>query len=369
MSVDREQWERDRQHEEHLQKVANQSLCAFPVGGGLCQKPLSVAWLCGQHHLRCGSGHIDPPVDRVKSYTELWLNGEPIPIEIAEKIRKKWRRKMRDQMSEDKVTALEQYRGLPTLSQQQADDICKLLWPSATQEARLRAAVICKIYGLNPLMKHVFLIPFKERRTETTKWEVVLGINATRVIANRKGVYSYADGPRIMTQDEQITYRGEYDDKNWWAITVIKGQQGNEARGYGSYPRTGDEPYGSDKGNTRQNMAFIRSERNALERLCPGEMPADVDVVDADFVVLSTETLSPQQAKALPPRTEPRPNGIPPNLVMKTAMDLFGASKRYFNLSQPQVLADLNLTTVQELADVGEAWATIVALHTGPPEG
>ena len=383
--VDREKWERDRQHEEHLQKVAKQSLCAFPVAGGLCQKPLSVAWIGGQHHLRCGAGHIDPPTDRVKSFTELWLSGEPIPIEIAEKIRKKWRKQMEERgLTTAQIDVLEEVRRTPvtSLSERQTLTLAQVLWPDAPEEAHRRAALLCQQYGLNPLLKQIALVEFK-LKGGVSKWEPILAIEATRIIAqhamhNTRPNY-LDDTPRIMTDEEQRLHNGEVDEVNWWALTKVADHAGSTAIGVGSWfkkPYKDEngymqgEVYGANKGNTAQNMAKIRSERQALKRLCPAELPMEIQVIDAEFIELTVPQVAPKpRQNALPPRQEPRPAGIPTNLVMKTPMDLFGASKRYFNLEQKQVLADLNLTTVQELADVGEAWTTIVALHTGPPEG
>lgn len=383
--VDREKWERDRQHEEHLQKVAERSLCAFPVNGGvLCQKPLGVAWLGGQHHLRCGAGHIDPPVDRGKSYTELWLSGEYIPPEIAEQVRKKWRKQMEEKgLTPVQIDVLEEARRTPitSLSDRQVLTLAEVVWPDAPDEARRRAALICQQYGLNPMLNQIALIKFKTK--EGDKWEPVLAIEATRIIAqhamhNTRPNY-LDDTPRIMTDEEQRLHNGEVDEVDWWAITKVADHAGSTAIGVGSWVKKPykdengywqGEVYGANKGNTAQNMAKIRSERQALKRLCPAELPMEIQVIDAEFIELAVPQAAPKPRQdAFPPRVGPRIAGIPPNLVMKTPMDLFGASKRYFNLEQKQVLADLNLNSVQELADVGEAWATMVALHTGPPEG
>jgi len=110
-----------------------------------------------------------------------------------------------------------------------------------------------------------------------------MGIGATRLIASRNRKYSYKDGTRLMTEEDQIRIFAEIDKSKIWAITVLKDEYGNEAPGYGNWPRD-KEPYGADKGNTKANMAMIRSERQAFDRLCPGEMPQGVDVIDAEYI-------------------------------------------------------------------------------------
>lgn len=157
----------------------------------------------------------------------------------------------------------------------------KKIWPDAPEPEMVRAAIVCKQYGLNPLMKTVFLIPFKQK-DGSSKWEVVMGIKASRIIAQRQHKYSYIDGPRVMTKKEQEDYLGFADPVNIRAIVKIKDEKGNVFPGYGLWP--GDiKVYGNDKGNSPLNMAFIRAERNALDKLAPGEMPNNIEVADENY--------------------------------------------------------------------------------------
>lgn len=175
------------------------------------------------------------------------------------------------------------YKDSVTLSTKQATALLLTIWPKAPPNEIYKAAVICQTYGLNPLMKHLFLIPFNEGRPNET-WVTVLPITATRLLAARKKPFSYADdSPRIMTEDEQIKYLGEYDHEKIYSITVLQDEYGNQARGYGWWPRS-KEVQGGDKGNTKANMAHIRSERQAINRLVPDTLPPDIDVVDERFV-------------------------------------------------------------------------------------
>ncbi len=178
-------------------------------------------------------------------------------------------------------TKLQRYQGNTSLTEKEASHILSLCWPKAPHDEVMRAALLCKCYGLNPLMKHVFLVPFKNKQTDTISWATVIGIKATRLLASRRRPYTYVDGPRVMTEEEQQAIFGKVDHGRIWAICKVGDLQGNQAPGYGFWPRT-DNPYGMEKGNTPENMAFIRAERNALDRLFPGEMP-DVEVVDERF--------------------------------------------------------------------------------------
>ena len=198
------------------------------------------------------------------------------------------RKKMVEELGKERAGKLIKYEGVVSLTRVQAMEILKTIWPKAPGIEVLKAAMICHQYGLNPLMKHLFLIPFKRKEKGVVVGEdyvAVLGINSNRLIAQRRHNYSYLDlSPRRMTDQEQEKVLGEVDDSRIWAITLIKDMDtGAEAMGVGSWPK--DEiPYGVDKGNTKLNMAGIRSERQALDRQYPGEMPQGIEVIDEDYV-------------------------------------------------------------------------------------
>ncbi|GAG12982.1 unnamed protein product, partial [marine sediment metagenome] len=131
-------------------------------------------------------------------------------------------------------------------------------------------------------MKEIYIIPFGtgEKRT----WSTVLGINATRKMMARMGSFSYIDNtPRVMTKEEQELIFGEVHTDRVCAITKLKTMKGLAAQGYGHYLNK-DTPYGMDKGNTKANMAFIRSERQAFSRLFPDAIPQELEVVDEAYV-------------------------------------------------------------------------------------
>lgn len=180
---------------------------------------------------------------------------------------------MEKEYGTEKMNKLAVYQNKGELSQQEVKDIVLTIWPGAPAAEVKKAALICAHYNLNPLMKHVFLIPFKGN------YQVVLGIKATRIIAARQAPISYMDDtPRVMTEGEQKKIFGKVDGR-LWAITRLRNERTNAtAQGYGFW--VGNEPYGCDKGNSAFNMAAIRSERAALDRLFPQAFPQDIEVAD-----------------------------------------------------------------------------------------
>ena len=184
---------------------------------------------------------------------------------------------------------LAKYEGVVSLTQADAKDILQTCWPEAPLSEVTKAAMLCAQYSLNPLMQHVFLVPFFNKKTGKNDWVRVMGIKAKRLLASRRGRYSYVDDtPRLMSEEEEVKVFGEADPRFMRAVTILKDKDGNIARGYGHWPKA-TSVYGEDKGNTKANMAFIRSEGAALDRLFPGEMPQGVDVVSEDFLPKVTD--------------------------------------------------------------------------------
>ncbi len=203
-----------------------------------------------------------------------------------------------------KVAKIQPLMNKLVLSQSEAITILKELWLEAPDIEIKKAAAICALYRLNPLMKHLFLVPFIKKELldgnwiETKTWSTVIGITATRLMASRKYKYSYMDGPRLMSKEEQELIFGTYDPGILVVLVRLKTDAGMEAPGYGTWQKTkiktdyktkakvvvGNEPQGMDKGNSMFNMAAIRAERQAFARLCPQEMPEiSIEVVDETY--------------------------------------------------------------------------------------
>ena len=211
---------------------------------------------------------------------------EVIDAEIEEyKNQERGRRAMKELINGSKETALEQYRGQTALSKADALEILHLIYPDVPESELIKVALTCVTYRLNPLpaVQHIYIVPFGK------KWAQMLSIRATRLIARRAAMkyhysYGYTDfTPRIMKREEQIKINGAVDDNQIWAITILEDTQGLKVYGIGVWPKA-VAAYGAEKGNTRENMAKIRSERNALDKLFPGEMVRDIEVVDEAYM-------------------------------------------------------------------------------------
>lgn len=253
---------------------------------GECGSPLVLPWggaygIQG-YVIKCSLNPDHWGFTPMLSYTQLVQEGVAAPIEIANQVERSLKKQMKEKLGEEKTTALEPYRGITALTKAQASHVLATIWPEAPSIEVTKAAMLCASYGLNPLMRHVFLIPFK-KKDGGKNWAIVLGIKAKRLMASRRCGYGYVDGPRIMTRQEQESILGEEDDKKLWSLTRLKNKDGLEAVGYGNWPKS-EEPYGIEKGNSKANMAHIRSESAALDRLNPAEMPFEVEVMDDQFI-------------------------------------------------------------------------------------
>jgi len=255
--------------EDQLKRMVDEYRCN--ECGGILTLAWGGAWKINGYVIRCSnSDHstIAPKRNAVKSgkfdYREYLMR----EVEMEEKIGK------------EGMQALATIPRQGQLTQSQAMHILQLVYPKAPQDEIIRCAILCKDFGLHPLMREVYLIPFKDKSGKEN-YATVLGINATRKLI--RGSYSYTDDtPRLMTEPEQKRVFGEVDTENIVAITKLRTKDGLEAPGYGKWPKN-KEPYGTDKGNTKVNMAFIRSERNAFGRLSPDALPLNVDIIDEAY--------------------------------------------------------------------------------------
>lgn len=250
---------------------------------GDCNSSLTVAWVgawgINEYVIRCGE-NIDHDsiieVDLTAYYQEL-----------HSKFGRR-NKKLAQQIGTSKEIALRKYEYLPRLNKEEAKEVITTLWPNASPQTIQKAIMICVQYRLNPLLKQVYILSFKkwkDGKVIGTTEEVVLGIGATRQItAQTAGKYSFVGGtPRVMTKTEQETTFGQYDPDNLWVYTLLRDGQGNEFPGYGFWPRD-TEVKGADKGNSVFNMASIRSERNAANKMAPGALPSDVAVMDEQYL-------------------------------------------------------------------------------------
>lgn len=262
-------YENANKSRESLEKIRRGSKCA------VCGGRLSIFWDTEKHlaFVACydwPDTHHDG-IAKAFEYRELNIESR--------------REEMTQQHGETKTRALDKYIGRTALTRPQAQEIMEILWPKAPIKDKVAAAILCASYSLNPLANHIFLIPFYNKETKEPEWARIWGIKAKRLLASRKGGYSYLDmSPRIMTEDEQVKVWGEVDEVNICYLTHLKDMKtGAEVYGYGKWP-TDKNPYGTDKGNTKANMAGIRSESQALDRLRPAEMPSGFAVADEQYI-------------------------------------------------------------------------------------
>jgi hypothetical protein len=263
-----------------------------------CGANLTKAWGGATGHncfmLRCAANVKHSEFVRPFAMNQYNTPGYNMPGVIRSK-----EKQMMQKYGEEKTKQLVRIGGgspIATLTQKGAAQMLTILYPEAAkspsgQAAIIKGSLICRDYGLNPAMDHIFLIPFehKEKRNNVwvvtrIDWSVVRGIKASRLICGREKSYGYIDNtPRIMKPAEQEEIFGEVDTDNIVTICKLKDKDGNVFPGYGKWPKDRD-PQGLNKGNTKFNMSTIRAERQSLDKLNPGAMPADVDVIDERFV-------------------------------------------------------------------------------------
>lgn len=251
------------QSEENLKKIRRNNVCAE------CGRQLSLyLGTEGRTYIAC-SGMVHEGIAR---------EYKPPREDYESKIRREM--ELENKSGQGATRALATIPRQGQLTQEQAMHILKLVYPDVPENEIIRCAIFCRDFGLHPLAKEVYLIPFKGKHV------MVVGIPASRKMAhNLKGEFSFLeDTPRAATEKEIEKQFGKDSDEaknNIISVTKLQGEGGNLAIGFGLYSKD-ENPYGMDKGNTKRNMANIRSERQATDRL-PGKPLPHVDVIDAAY--------------------------------------------------------------------------------------
>jgi len=303
------------QSNENLKKIRQNNVCAE------CGRQLSLYLdtFDGRTYVAC-SGQVHKGIAR---------EYKPPREDYESKIRREM--ELEKKTGQGASTALATIPRQGQLTQPQAMHILKLVYPDVPDNEIIRTAIFCRDFGLHPLAKEVYLIPFKGKHV------MVVGIPASRKMAhNLKGEFSFLeDTPRAATEKEIERQFGKDSDEakaNVISVTKLQGEGGNLAIGFGLYSKD-ENPYGMDKGNTKRNMANIRSERQAMDRL-PGKPIPQVEVIDAAYAevpnvdqitgeiiegegtVIEEEKPKPKskgkKQAELEPETEPEPEPTPP---------------------------------------------------------
>ena len=127
------------------------------------------------------------------------------------------------QVGKEVGTKLAKYMGVVSLTKPQAKEILEAVFPEAPASEITRAMILCANYGLNPLMNHLFRIPFWNAAKGRNDYVCVRGITTSRLIASRTHSWSFTDEtPRIGTEKEIITHFGTADKNRVRAIAKIK---------------------------------------------------------------------------------------------------------------------------------------------------
>ncbi|KKN10577.1 hypothetical protein LCGC14_1035160 [marine sediment metagenome] len=267
----------DNQSKESLEKIRRTSVCAE------CGRQLSIYLdLKDRRKYIACSGQLHEGITR--EYKE--------PVET-------YQTKLRRQHELEKEhgagvgTALAKYQSVAVMTREIATEIVDTLWGEAPSIEKTKAIILCHTYNLNPLMKHIHLVKYNRWDRDHKKvigedWTMMLGIGATRLMAQRKHNYSYLDmTPRKATQEEIDKILGDTakPDNIYGFVHIKDVATGAEAFGLRGISKS-EKIKGEEKGNTHLNLACVRAERLALDRQYPGEMPQDVEVLDDTYVEL-----------------------------------------------------------------------------------
>lgn len=297
-------------------------------------------------------------------------------------------------MTQEQTRALQKYEGVTSLTKDQAREILNQMFPGAekaTPAEFFKAIKLCEQYGLNPLMKHMFMVPFWNRDEKRNDYACVFGIGANRLIASRKHHWSFLDDtPRISTEEEEKKHYRQLDPNKLRAIAKVRDvDTGAEVTAWGEWNKykkdkngelVPNEPKGVEKGNSMENMVCIRAERKALDMLYPADMPpAEIPVVDQNYQPeIKVEESQPEpEGREIDPETgeiqdgefseqpEPASDSLVKELHQEyqlqwgqtkeqTVKDIKEAVKKRYGLDKPSQLSKAQAVEMMEITRKGE---------------
>jgi len=311
--------EKEMTYEEMKAVIANPQNKCQDCGGGL-----SIAWGGSHgydtHILRCLTDITHAGYAREKK--EIMYPGSHVGG-----IPRKEYGALEEKHGQEATRALAVHSTKTALTRRDATEIVETLWPGAPEIEKTKAIALCVNYQLNPLMRHVYLVGYNKyndkREVIGQEWSIQVGIQANRLIAsrNKDRPFGYAhDTPRLMTDEEELRYYKKADATKVRAITVLVDREHLEARGIGQINRDASIK-GQEKGNSHENMACIRSERAALDRMCPGEMPQNVEIIDAEYEVLPDADPETGEIQEAAPTRDEAAKGTPSDVNEAVAVE------------------------------------------------
>lgn len=189
-----------------------------------------------------------------------------------------------------------------------AMEILKTWYPFAPEADRMKAAQLIWYYKAPP--NKVYLIPRKNGarakaigctcdkfencpHKSVYDWVLTVGIEVSRMVSSRGRAIQYIDGPRYMTEEEEMKFFKKTNPEKIRFITYLRdAKSGASAWGHGEIDKN-VRVMGAEGGNSLENLASYRSERKALSRL------PTVDTVIPEFEVNEGLTEIPIPSKQL----------------------------------------------------------------------
>lgn len=271
------------------------------------------------------------------------------------------REEIMNQAVVERNQALAPYLGSTSLTEPEARKVLTTIWPgsdNASPAEFYKAMKLCVQYGLNPLMGHLFMVPYWNKEKKRYDHVCVRAITSNRLIASRKHKWTYLDDtPRIGSEEEIKKHYGSAADPEniLYAVAKIKDlESGAEAAGWGEWPiwkldkdskRVRNEPKGTDKGNSMVNMACTHAERKSLDLLYPAEMPpSSIPVTDSPYYVEGQYKVVEQEETIEPPEDKTQESTEQQATEQPTKIDMVWLKQSLDTLQWTDVIAYLRDT-------------------------
>jgi len=332
------------------------------VCGAELTLPWGGAWGINSHVIKCAADPSHDKVVPIKSLTQLWREGEPIPSFIADNIERKLRRKT---MEQNEVKAL--------VAKQDADKLSTYLQPKfpkdlVNRQAALDFAKWCIAHQLEPIRD---CIPFHGNPFITIEWVDRQAANDDKFKGYSYKVFSQQDkesldfDPKDIVIECQASFEGlDTPLVGLGVVTKIEREATSgetdevTARGYRS-PVVHLHP---------QKMAFKRSRAEALKQRF--HIPAPIleelpytTVVEAEYTVKEASKGGEKVGKQVEEEAGVRKPELPKNPVFQNWGELAQAAAN-LGVTTEDVFKRAGVKQWRDFASYRDAWNVVEELVT-----
>ena len=328
-----------------------------------------------RYKVLCAANHEHRGFEPTGSWTQQWKQGDPIPLEIANRLEKKFGGEQMATTELMKLDKPEIERRIRVAMKHFGFVVDQTgIARAPNPDEMLLLVEYCLAYGFDPILHEVCLYqgsPYpmidglRRKAHETGQYR---GLKLDPITDKEfKKALGFAAGDIVfratVKKVEEDGIIGEYE--RYDGVTQSEIQEMTTKIKDGQPYQTPRNPVIAKRA---ANIAQVRAERDGLRAAFSFQFPMQIATIEAEYHEVKTETSKPpaEQGKiAAAAHTEAPPKAKPkrdPNSI-KSVQDYLDACKEDFGLGEKEALDEANASTKTDIVDPREAYRQVAAVR------